>query len=434
MDAQPDDGAMAALLRLVAARTRGAEIAVYAVGRRGIRLAATTSARVWPATPSALFRDSERLLAAGVCARVDPAAFGLAAGFCALWPLRDPSGTTAGFLLFGDPHRRRLGPGVAAMLADAARIAAPLLALAAHEKPRHAAGRRAARGAFGRAPGAPADPPPEGPREPPKVVAPRTPPREAAFAPASPLECELAEAEGRGELRLVYQGYLDLADGRVSGVEALLRWRHPLRGELAPAAFIPLAEASGLILPLGAWALRAALAAAARWPPGLALSVNVSALQFRQPGFVAQIEAALAAAAVAPGRLELEITETVLMREGPETTAQLKALIGLGVRIALDDFGTGYSALAYLGRLPHHRIKLDRAFVQDLGNPATLELVRAIIALARRTGVAVTAEGVERQDQLRLVRGLGFTHAQGFVTGPPVEDPAALIEAPQPAL
>ena len=210
---------------------------------------------------------------------------------------------------------------------------------------------------------------------------------------------------------------------RSSGAEALLRWSHPGRGEIAPASFIPIAEATGLILPLGAWALATALGAAARWPARLAVSVNVSALQFHQPGFVAEVDAALAASGVAPERLELEITETVLMRDNPQTLAQLDALIARGVRIALDDFGTGYSALAYLARLPHHRIKLDRAFVRDLGNPATAELVRAIIALARKTGVCVTAEGVERPDQLAAVRALGFTHAQGFAVGAPAADP-----------
>jgi diguanylate cyclase (GGDEF)-like protein len=256
----------------------------------------------------------------------------------------------------------------------------------------------------------------------------------AATAEDSRLELDLAEAAERGQMRLVYQGYVDLAQGRVGGVEALLRWRHPTRGELAPAQFIPLAEATGLILPLGAWALRAALAAAARWSQRLAVSVNVSALQFHQPDFVAEVEAALAESGVAPERLELEITETVLMRDNPETRAQLDALIAMGVRIALDDFGTGYSALAYLGRLPHHRIKLDRTFVHDLGNPATLDLVRAILSLARKTGVCVTAEGVERPDQLRLVRSLGFTHAQGFFTGPPLADPMTLLVEPQSAV
>jgi diguanylate cyclase (GGDEF)-like protein len=249
----------------------------------------------------------------------------------------------------------------------------------------------------------------------------------AAALAESRLELDLAEAPARGQMRLVYQPYVELATGRITGVEALLRWQHPTRGPLAPASFIPLAEATGLILPLGAWALRHALIAAAGWPPGLTVSVNISALQFHQPEFVDQVAAALAAAGVAPGRLELEITETVLMRDAEETTAQLAALIAMGVRIALDDFGTGYSALAYLARLPHHRIKLDRSFVLDLGTPATTELIAAIIALAQKNGAGVTAEGIERPEQLDQVRRLGFTHAQGFATGMPMADPTALM-------
>ena len=243
----------------------------------------------------------------------------------------------------------------------------------------------------------------------------------------SRLELDLANALANGQMHLAFQPYVDLRDGRISGAEALLRWRHPTRGELPPASFIPLAETTGLILPIGRWALGAALARARDWPERLDLAVNISPLQFHQPGFLAEVDAALAATGFPAGRLELEITETVLMRDNPETTAQLRALIARGVRIALDDFGTGYSALAYLARLPHHRIKLDKAFVQDLSNPATAELIRAIIALARAQGVAVTAEGVERPEHLAQVRRAGFTHAQGYATGAPVPDPLALL-------
>jgi EAL domain-containing protein (putative c-di-GMP-specific phosphodiesterase class I) len=202
-----------------------------------------------------------------------------------------------------------------------------------------------------------------------------------------------------------------------------------VRGELAPAAFIPMAEATGLILQLGRWALRTAMARAAGWPKRMGLAVNISPLQFHQPGFLAEVDAALADSGFPASRLELEITETVLMRDNPDTTALLRALIARGVRIALDDFGTGYSALAYLARLPHHRIKLDKAFVQDLANPATADLIRAILALARTQGVAVTAEGVERPEDLGRVRRIGFSHAQGYAIGAPRSDPAALLTA-----
>jgi diguanylate cyclase (GGDEF)-like protein len=253
------------------------------------------------------------------------------------------------------------------------------------------------------------------------------PAQSVAAAETSRLEIDLAGALAEGQLHLAYQPYVDLEDGSVSGVEALLRWRHPTRGALLPAAFVPMAEASGQILGLGRWALRTALAEAARWPARLGLAVNISPLQFHQPEFLAEVDAALDDTGFPPDRLELEITETVLMRDNPETTSQLRALIARGIRIALDDFGTGYSALAYLARLPHHRIKLDKAFVQDLANPATAELIRAIIALARAQGVAVTAEGVERPEHLALVRRFGFSHAQGYAIGAPVADPAALL-------
>ena len=239
----------------------------------------------------------------------------------------------------------------------------------------------------------------------------------------SHLEFDLAHALPEGQMHVVFQPYLSLETGEITGAEALLRWRHPTRGDIRPTSFVPLAEATGLILPLGAWTLRTALALAARWPEGLALSVNISALQFHQPHFVEEIDAALARSGFPAERLELEITETVLMRDNAQTVSQLEALIERGIRIALDDFGTGYSALAYLARLPHHRIKLDRSFVQDLANPATAELIRAIIASARGQGVAITAEGIETPAQLEAVRAFGFTHAQGFATGAPIADP-----------
>ena len=254
---------------------------------------------------------------------------------------------------------------------------------------------------------------------------------EAAVQERCRLEIDLGQAIDLDQMRLVYQPYLDLESNRPSGVEALLRWDHPQRGELQPAAFIGLAERSGQILPMGDWTLRRALEAAADWPDGPRLSVNISALQFRQPDFTRKVDAALAATGFPAERLELEITETVLMRDNPETIGQLRTLINRGVRIALDDFGTGYSALAYLARLPHHCIKLDRCFVQDLANPCTAELIRAIIVSARAQGISVTAEGVETSEQLAAVRRMGFTHAQGFATGSPVADATTLWQIGQ---
>jgi diguanylate cyclase (GGDEF)-like protein len=247
----------------------------------------------------------------------------------------------------------------------------------------------------------------------------------------SRLELDLGKAVDRGQLRLVYQPYVSLDSDRVEGVEALLRWDHPERGELMPSEFIEIAESSGQILLVGAWALRTALCQATDWPGGTRLSVNISPLEFHQPDFTARVDAALAVSGFPADRLELEITETLPMRTNAETIGQIRTLIARGIRIALDDFGTGYTALAYLARLPHHRIKLDHSFVQDLANPATRDLIRAIVASARAQGVAITAEGVETLEQLEEVRAMGFTHAQGFVTGGPVTDPMELIRAQQ---
>ncbi len=239
----------------------------------------------------------------------------------------------------------------------------------------------------------------------------------------SRLELDLHAALPAGQLALHFQPFVDLRSGRISGAEALMRWGHPQRGTILPNAFIPLAESSGLILPIGRWAIREACRTAVSWQDDMTLAVNISALQFHQKDFVAQVEAALAETGFPAERLELEITETVLMRDIAVTAQQLRALMALGIRIALDDFGTGYSALAYLSRLPHHRIKLDKSFVQDVTGSRTAGLIEAVIALARGGGVDITAEGVERSDQLAAVAQLGFTHAQGYATGAPRADP-----------
>ncbi len=250
----------------------------------------------------------------------------------------------------------------------------------------------------------------------------------------SRLELDLGRAVAAGQMRIAYQPYLDLATGRIAGREALLRWRHPARGEILPGAFVPMAENTGLILPIGGWALRVACAEAAAWPDDLTLSVNISALQFHQPDFAARVVEALDASGLDPARLELEITETVLMRDDPETTGRIEALIARGLRVALDDFGTGYTALAYLTRLPHSRVKLDRAFVQDLDTPATADLVRAIVARCRANGVEITAEGVETPEDLHRVRAMGFTHAQGFAVARPAFGRSAANPAGAPEM
>jgi diguanylate cyclase (GGDEF)-like protein len=251
----------------------------------------------------------------------------------------------------------------------------------------------------------------------------------------SRLELDLHAALPAGQLALHFQPFIDLRSGRTAGAEALMRWRHPQRGTILPNAFIPLAESSGLILPIGRWAIRDACRTAVTWPDDMTLAVNISALQFHQTDFVAQVEAALAETGFPAARLELEITETVLMRDISVTAQQLRALMARGIRIALDDFGTGYSALAYLSRLPHHRIKLDKSFVQDVTGSRTAGLIEAVIALARGGGVDITAEGVERPEQLAAVAQLGFTHAQGYATGAPLANPSwAETSVPEPAV
>ncbi len=252
---------------------------------------------------------------------------------------------------------------------------------------------------------------------------------EALDQEQSRLEIELGEAVASGQLRLAYQPYIDLRTNRIAGAEALLRWDHPHRGNIQPASFINLAETSGQILGIGAWALGRALKEAVDWSGDLNLSVNISALQFHQADFVSQVDRALAQSGFPAQRLELEITETVLLRNDPETIGQIRTLIARGVRIALDDFGTGYSALAYLARIPHHRIKLDRNFINDLTSRHTRDLVSAIVRSARTQGLAITAEGVETAEQLQAVRDLDFTHAQGWAISQPLDNPAILTGA-----
>lgn len=242
------------------------------------------------------------------------------------------------------------------------------------------------------------------------------------------LEGELRLALERGELVLHYQPQLDLRAGRFTGVEALVRWRHPERGLVPPAEFVPLAEATGLIRPLGTWVLRAACRQAAAWRetglPPLTVAVNLSPAQLRDrelPAVVAQALRHLPAAAL---QLELEITEGVLVESlGGEAGGVLGQLVAGGVELAIDDFGTGYSSLAYLKQLPARSLKIARGFVAGLGaDPADAALVRAVVELAHGLGKRVVAEGVETEAQLAFLRGIGCDAAQGF-----------LLARPQPA-
>jgi EAL domain-containing protein (putative c-di-GMP-specific phosphodiesterase class I) len=241
------------------------------------------------------------------------------------------------------------------------------------------------------------------------------------------LEQDLRKALVAGQFALHYQPIVHLATNAISGFEALIRWRHPEKGMISPAAFIPLAEEIGLIIPLGEWVVREACSTAALWPGDLRVAVNLSPAQFRSPGLVAVIVGALAASNLPPNRLELEITETVLMQNNERTLATLRDLHELGVHIAMDDFGTGYSSLSYLQSFPFDKIKIDRSFIKNITeSPSSLNIVRAVAALAKGLGVTATAEGVETKDQLAAITSEGCAEMQGFLMSKPL--PAAEIE------
>jgi len=251
----------------------------------------------------------------------------------------------------------------------------------------------------------------------------------ARVATRGQLGLDMKEAMRRGEFRLVYQPVVDAATGMAVGFEALMRWRHPLRGEVSPAEFIPLAEETGLILPLGAWALREACREAMTWPAPVQVAVNVSAVQLRRAGLEAAVLSALAASGLAPGQLKLEVTESVLIQDAEACLACLHRLRGLGVSIALDDFGTGYSSLSYLRRFPFDQIKIDRSFIRDIADPDAAAIVRAVAGISERLGMSVVAEGVETADQLDHVQREGCTQVQGFYFSRPLpaEDARAYI-------
>ncbi|MER8648231.1 EAL domain-containing protein [Mesorhizobium sp. M1121] len=233
------------------------------------------------------------------------------------------------------------------------------------------------------------------------------------------LETDLETALKRREFVLEFQPITNIASGKIVGAEALMRWNSPTRGLVAPDDFIAAAEDSGLIVPLGEWALKQACSVAAGWPPGMRIAVNVSAVQIRSADFARSVISALAVSGVPASRLELEITETVLMDESETVLKTLRQLRELGIRIALDDFGTGYSSLGYLRRFPVDKIKIDRSFIHDIDNKDTAAIVRTIIGLGAELGITVTAEGVETEAQLDILRKAGCIEAQGFLIGMP---------------
>jgi diguanylate cyclase (GGDEF)-like protein len=245
------------------------------------------------------------------------------------------------------------------------------------------------------------------------------------------LEAELHHAVTRGELRLAYQPKVTVADGAIRGAEALVRWQHPRLGLLGPDRFIDLAEETGAIVPLGRWVLQEACGRAADWSRRYgpySIAVNLSARQFSDPALVESVALALADSGLEPRLLELEITESMVMREPEAAVATMRRLRALGLRLSMDDFGTGYSSLGYLKRFPLTSVKLDRSFVRDLPHRQDdVAIARAVLALAASLRMDVTAEGVERADQLDFLRREGCAAFQGYFCSPPISEADFLV-------
>ena len=230
------------------------------------------------------------------------------------------------------------------------------------------------------------------------------------------LELDLRRAAENGDFQLYYQPIVGLKERKVVGFEALMRWSHPTRGFVPPSEFIPLAEETGLIVPIGERALRQACADAAQWPNNMRVAINLSPVQFRSTGLISAVVMALSASGLPAERLELEITESVVLRNSAQNMFILARLRELGVRIALDDFGTGYSGLGYLRAFQFDKIKIDQSFIQEmLRHPESCAIVRAAIGLAGNLGLCTTAEGVESLDQFEYLVSQGCTEVQGFL-------------------
>jgi diguanylate cyclase (GGDEF)-like protein len=237
------------------------------------------------------------------------------------------------------------------------------------------------------------------------------------------LEIDLRRAFTLGQFEVFYQPLITLKTEKISGFEALLRWHHPERGMIPPLEFIPVAEEIGLIGQIGAWVLKRACLEAATWPDDIHVAVNISPAQFRHRAVVLDVVAALGASGLPAHRLEIEITESVLLRDTESNIVILDELRDLGVRISMDDFGTGYSSLAYLQKFSFDKIKIDRSFVNDLGRPESIAIIRAVTGLGRSLGMKTTAEGVETEAQLHMLKEEGCTEVQGYLFSKPV--PAA---------
>ncbi|SFO42817.1 diguanylate cyclase (GGDEF) domain-containing protein [Sphingomonas sp. OK281] len=233
------------------------------------------------------------------------------------------------------------------------------------------------------------------------------------------LEIDLRRALALKQFELHYQPFFDLSTDTVMGFEALLRWQHPVRGNVPPLDFIAVAEENGLIVKIGEWVLLTACMEAAAWPGDLVVAVNVSPLQFKADTLLASVSLALARSGLNPERLEVEITEGALLADTDNVLATLHALRALGVKISMDDFGTGYSSLSYLQKFPFNKIKIDRSFVAR-DDPDSEAILKAVSSLGTSLGMAITAEGVETADQLKRIRDQNCTHVQGYLTGRPM--------------
>jgi diguanylate cyclase (GGDEF)-like protein len=236
------------------------------------------------------------------------------------------------------------------------------------------------------------------------------------------LEIALRKALERNEFEVHYQPVVNAENNHVEGFEALLRWTNPELGSVSPAKFIPVAEDARLIAPIGEWVLRTACAEAAQWPSTIRVAVNVSAEQLTDASFVSTVISALSQSGLPPHRLELEVTESVFMREGTAAVSVLDQILALGVRLALDDFGTGYSSLGYLSKTKFSTIKIDRSFVQGAAKnlPESIAIIRAVVALAESLGMSTTAEGVETEEECKMIGGLGCRKIQGYLFGRPM--------------
>ena len=253
------------------------------------------------------------------------------------------------------------------------------------------------------------------------------------------LENQLRGAITRGEISVHYQPEFDIITGRLIRFEALARWTHPTLGTISPDKFIPIAEETGLIIPLGAHILERACCEAVRWQlisqEPVQVAVNVSSLQFMRDTFVEEVTAILKRTGLDPRLLQIELTESVML-SGPERAAEtMKILRGLGIGIAIDDFGTGYSCFSYLPRLPFNALKIDRSFVNELESRVeTKAMIQSLVALARNLSMQVIVEGIETHEQLALIRKLGGNEVQGYLLGRPTPEPAAQLCKPNPVL